>query len=483
MTARITSSFYIENANSFVDKVKNNSVSLYVASGCPVPIDDDPQNDITPPDSSTSSEISKFEMYDQILNMFRIQANGVIRGTIRFDWIKGSVYEPYRQDIDVTELRKFYCSSSVGNEIHIYKCLYAPQNNNGVFLPSTIKPTLTEIEPFILSDGYVWKYMYTLTPSQISLFLTKSFMPVPSEVLPIDGLLAPSNSQREQLWKNRIGATFGSVHYISVDYSGQDIIDGIYDVIITNGTPTPPTQTILAKATVIDGQVKKVVLSRPGIGYSGICNAYLPSEAFIDGLSERPKLSVHVSAGEGHGTNPADEIGANYVLISGRFTINQTDDSSILHRNSFRRVGLVLDPIDTTTNQIAKGDYYSLVYKATLDIQIEGITENSIIYRSNVGGGNLVKKALVVDYTNSFPYTIWYIPLGADNSDGIVDHSEIPMIGEIYYTQSGLGQGTIKQIESPKIKKYSGKVIHIENRKPLNRYLKEVESHLFVLCF
>jgi len=61
----------------------------------------------------------------------------------------------------------------VNDELNIYKCL---DNNNGG--KSTYKPTQTGFDPFILPDGYVWKFMGTVLPSLRHKFATRTKIPV-----------------------------------------------------------------------------------------------------------------------------------------------------------------------------------------------------------------------------------------------------------------------------------------------------------------
>jgi hypothetical protein len=64
----------------------------------------------------------------------------------------------------------FYVINS-GNKV--YKCL-----NNNNYSQSTIEPSSTSITPETTSDGYEWKYMYTLSDSSIDKFYTSNWVPV-----------------------------------------------------------------------------------------------------------------------------------------------------------------------------------------------------------------------------------------------------------------------------------------------------------------
>ena len=61
----------------------------------------------------------------------------------------------------------------VTDEFNVYKCL--DNNSNGV---STIKPTSATVDPIVLSDGYMWKFMYNVPIALRNKFLTDDYIPV-----------------------------------------------------------------------------------------------------------------------------------------------------------------------------------------------------------------------------------------------------------------------------------------------------------------
>lgn len=59
------------------------------------------------------------------------------------------------------------------DEFHVYKCL---DNNNNA--QSTHKPLGTVVDPVIMPDGYMWKYLYSIPIALRNKFLTDAYMPV-----------------------------------------------------------------------------------------------------------------------------------------------------------------------------------------------------------------------------------------------------------------------------------------------------------------
>lgn len=101
----------------------------------------------------------------------------------RYDWQSGIVYDMYDDAISpeepapsgATRLEeaRFYVLTS---EYNVYKCI-----SNNYNSASTQVPSGTSMEVFAPgdgSDGYLWKFMYTIPLSLRSKFLTSEFMPV-----------------------------------------------------------------------------------------------------------------------------------------------------------------------------------------------------------------------------------------------------------------------------------------------------------------
>ena len=62
------------------------------------------------------------------------------------------------------------------DDFNVYKCL---DNNSDA--ASTVKPTGTSTSILSTGDGYKWKYMYTLSASQQTNFLSTDFMAVATD--------------------------------------------------------------------------------------------------------------------------------------------------------------------------------------------------------------------------------------------------------------------------------------------------------------
>lgn len=130
--------------------------------------------------TSINSESSSRIFLEKTIFGKKVDPNDVkflIRRTL---WQSGTVYTQYDDTTDL-EGANFFAIVDPGTEsgnFDVFKCL---SNNYGV--PSTEKPIYSEdlaLQNYILytADGYVWKYMYSASSSEVSTYGTPNLFPV-----------------------------------------------------------------------------------------------------------------------------------------------------------------------------------------------------------------------------------------------------------------------------------------------------------------
>jgi len=71
----------------------------------------------------------------------------------------------------------------VNSQYQVYKCIFngtSPADPNGK--PSTVEPTGTSTSIITTTDGYRWKYMYTIPVGSVLKFFSNEYMPVLSDI-------------------------------------------------------------------------------------------------------------------------------------------------------------------------------------------------------------------------------------------------------------------------------------------------------------
>ena len=129
----------------------------------------------------TSDQKYVKQVFKNIFAVKRLSASNIAAVIPRIDWVSGTVYEEYSDQVDnfitvdgiVT--KQFYVRNSYDQ---IFKCLF---NNNGA--DSTIEPSITPgntntSRAIILDDGYKWIYITTIDKGLKQKFFDDNWMPI-----------------------------------------------------------------------------------------------------------------------------------------------------------------------------------------------------------------------------------------------------------------------------------------------------------------
>ena len=164
----VTNKFKIHNAEQFIESLSETSATnLYLFIGKVNAWSD--END--PPAPTDSIANTSFDYWRSMISAKKITSADVSHIIPRINWESNTSYTAHSQSNNEQSANNFYV---VTDQLNVYKCL---QNNvaNGT---STIKPTGTGTGLIELSDGYKWKYMYTISPQDTLKFTTSEYIPV-----------------------------------------------------------------------------------------------------------------------------------------------------------------------------------------------------------------------------------------------------------------------------------------------------------------
>lgn len=168
MPRLVTDKFKIHIAEQIVESVSEiDPTNLYLFIGKSDQWDD--END--PPAPTLSVANTHFRYWDDILSSKKITPSDIKHVIPRIEWSYSSNYFAYTHDVNELFDKDFYV---VTDDYNVYKCL---QNNfsNGF---STVKPTGNGLSIIESSDGYKWKFMYSIKPNDILKFSNEDFIPV-----------------------------------------------------------------------------------------------------------------------------------------------------------------------------------------------------------------------------------------------------------------------------------------------------------------
>lgn len=166
--ATLTINHYINQSNSFITDIRNNRNAYYVFASRSQPW---ANSDSTILASNNSVSQVEQTVYNDIIFGKLLQDEDVINVAPRYNWVANTVYAPYDQNDANMYDKQFFV---VTDNYEVYKCI---DNNNGG--TSNVKPSLTSVSgTFKTGDGYIWKYMYSISSSSNTKFTTSEYIPV-----------------------------------------------------------------------------------------------------------------------------------------------------------------------------------------------------------------------------------------------------------------------------------------------------------------
>ncbi len=364
MPAIITSKFRFHNAEQFKESFSEAAPSnyyLFIGRNAEFSTTTGGGTDSAPP-TPIDNRTSESNHWDSMMAAKKIASTGVAHAIPRrdLDTSGSTIYDMYRPDYSASKVAKsnatnlhdslFYFMTSA---YRVYKVL-----NNGSSLGVTgiafsggAEPTQTDQNPFTFG-GYLLKYMYTLSTQDVQNFLTPDFIPVPTA--PESGKALADGSINVILITDR-GTTTGAV----INYTSDRVVNNV--PVRGDGYGATCQVTIGGSSGANDGVVSAIGVSEQGQGYT---HASVNSADIIDQYalqygtesnnpallftSDVPTFEVVIGPDGGHGSNPAKELGGNFIMMDTKLQTTEGFDFSVV--NDFRQVGVVRDPYSYGTS-------------------------------------------------------------------------------------------------------------------------------------
>jgi hypothetical protein len=456
MAAIITSKFRIHNAQSFKEGFSEAAATnMYLGIGRPQSWTSD-----NSPDTPVDTVSEELYYWQDMLAVKRIQSSDVAHAIPRRDWTSGQYYDIYRHDYNGTTAgvnissgggttpASLYAANFfvVTDEYNVYKCL-DNRNAANTVIASTTKPTGTSTSAITTADGYVWKYMYTISPADVIKFVSTDFIPV--KTLPSN---PGSTDAYYDQWLVQDAAVDGSINNILVTAVGSSYSST--PTVTINGDGTGATATAVRDAG--SSTITAINITNAGSGYT------YATVAISGGGGSSATASAMITPKGGHGADPVEELGGYYVMMNVRL---EYDDGSgdFPVDNDYRRIMLVRDPYNYGTTTVST----STTLKATKELTFTSGT-GTFQQDETITGGTSGAVGRIVSVSGS---TIRYIQLRTENATGAVFSTTETITGG-----TSSATGTVATKTNPEVQPYSGDVIYVENRRPINRASDQIED-------
>ena len=502
MAGKITKNFRLHSAEQFQEQFDESDPSrlyFFISRANPW------TEDTNPPEPSDTISDSVYRIWDDMLAMKSISPADVSFGVDRVDWKTGTVYDTYSSESEFYTNNNFHV---ITDDYRVYKCL---DNNNGA--ASTVKPTGRSLTPLTTSDGYIWKYMFTVTASDALKFSTVKIIPVKRiesddgsdqwdvQAAAVQGQISATTiSTAGTGYTEKVGTVvLGGTNNIRIESSASGIADAYngYSIYISSGTGAGQLRTIVNydgsnKTVTVDspfspavntsstyivspritftgdgsgaagysrvqtGQIVKVNMINFGSGYNRV-----EASATANG-GAGATLVPQISPPGGHGSDPVSELYAHNVIMNIRMTGSEGNTFPI--SNDFRTVGLIADPLLANSSP-ATAINYDQTTKLTISNPSLNFVADEVITGSVSGA-----EGRFVEYFSNNVISVTGNLIPFSTSDTVTGDS------------SG-ATATVDSITVPLLQRYKGKLLYVENRSPISRAADQMEDIKIVVRF
>lgn len=400
----LTKDLSIDRAKEFVNSFNDNN--YYLATFKQTPFFD--EINIDPP-KDTESYITS--LYKQMIFGKKISNNDIVHIIPRHNWTYGEVYTEYDDNDSSIYDKNFYAIVQEGDNYHTYKCIFNNNNANSIAQP-TFSSTDYSDDIYETSDGYIWKYMYSVNTDDVAKFSTIEYFPVKlnanatqnAKVGTIDNIKivnAGSNynnyiSGMNYFGSNQIRLNGNTVIYDissnSFSSTTNDYYNGCY-IYVTSGTGSGQYKKIIDY--VVNSTARSIILESefeipisidssyniyPGVVIYGsdtqttnaiaiavvnnvsntinkinmlnIGRNYQEAYAYVYSHpsvgSSNSELRVIISPYSGHGYDSISELNGRRICVG--LTISNSENNTIPTSNDYRIISILKNPLYANVN-------------------------------------------------------------------------------------------------------------------------------------
>ena len=516
MAAIVTDQFRILNASNFVDNVtdSNNSYYVFVGLSNPTTSGFGRKTDFNTDTPSPTDNFNYMNFVGDNMSFGKKVTSDNVRRLVRkISWARGTKYEMYRHDYSLTNrspntgsTRLYDANYYVMNsDFKVYICI--DNGSSGISTTgnaSLDEPTFTDLEPSRAGssgDGYLWKYLFTVSPSDIIKFDSTDFISVANDWTTSSDaqIVAVRDNGDSDVNNNQIKKVY-------IDNQGAGYTDGTGVEVAILGDGEGGKVVV----DVVNGKVTNAVVSSGGKGYSyGMVDLGAIGNT---SASVKANLIPIIPPSKGHGSDIYKELGSDRVLVFARFDTSTTNDFPT--NTSFSQIGIVKNPTSIGSTSLFTDPTFSsvgalkfLTANGTPTIGnsvsqvVSGGTAKGFVAawdvdtkvlkfvqdRSNVLNPNsfdTLDYVGVSTFAKVHPFESNANPVNSSGFQGSIDTgftgvSTNPTGTKLISLDAQFTQG----VSNPEINKRSGDIVYLDNRPLISRNARQKEDVKIILEF
>ena len=449
MPAVVTDELKRQIATDFFEQFTSDTKKYYIGIGRSEQWD---SSDTVPTPVNTPLEVSNLR--DGLQSVKKVTGTSLV--VPRNNWASGAIYSQYDDQQGGYPTNPYYVMTE-NNQVYV--CLETGRNALGIAQTSTIQPTGANNDSFRTADGYVWKFLFTVSAERGNDFMSTNFMPVQ-----LQGA-TDSNSTGIQLKQKEIqdAAVAGQVLSVIVTEAGAGYSS--IPTITINGTGSGASaEAVIDSATGTVSRIRMTDSAASQILGSGYTSATV---AITGGGSPTLNATARAVLGpdSGMGRDAREDLKSTSIMFHAELLGN---DSDFIIGQDFRQVGLIRDPL-TPAGTVFNSTTGSCLYSMSLSSTVTSFTADKIIEGATSGAQAYIDEV---------------------DSDRIYYHQTVTtgfgtfVSGELLEEANGAGEGVIDSAAIlPEVDPESGAILFIDNRAPVIRATAQNEDVKVIIQF
>ena len=387
----------------------------------------------------------------------------------RYNWSTGTFYSAY-DDTQVGQPTNAYYVINANQQV--YMVLRASVSATGTAVASTVEPTgNTTGTPFKTSDGYVWKFMYSISATDANKFQSANFIPVKS--IPFTNI----NSSVAEVEQKAVqdAAVHGQIIGYGIESAGAGYGSAPTLTVQGNGSSAAATATIsggqVVKVEVADSSDASLKIASFGSGYD-----YANVEVSGGGTPSKPaKVRPILANSGGLGHDATIDFKASAIMFNAKPSGTETLDFVI--GQDFRQVGLIKNP--QTDSAGHGGNGVSTAFTSSTGRALKALNFSAV----NTAFGE--DKTILGATSGAKAF------IDKDSGDSLFYHQNDDtgfksfQAGETVNETDGTGEGVLASAglfdSAFEVNPHTGELLYIDNRSAVTRSADQTEDIKIVI--
>jgi hypothetical protein len=327
--------------------------------------------------------------------------------------------------------------------------------------------------------------MYSIPASDVIKFVTNDFMPIKTLGAKaavegsVGGINAAGGDDGSAQWDVENAAVDGHIVKARIRDAGSAYTNSTTSATkAIRGDGSGGVCTIITNSS---GGVDSVDVTTAGTGYT---YAYVANEDIAgyspdgnqpaDGTNNSANIEFIISPKNGHGADPIEELGGNYVILNSRLEYAE-GAGDFPTDNDFRQIGVVVNPTQSSgalLDAATAKAYKTMTFQSTSFVAptVDTLVRNADPETSASAVGVVVSVDSTLRIISYLPY-----PNEAGNFVAFANGNTITSATQ----GSGTAHGTLaasSAIAAEEVTRHSGDIIYLENRGAVSRASDQIED-------